>query len=608
MTEEKVKKRAWVKNAAIIFLAIMLVFTFFSNTIMNRALPEAAVEHVRSGTIATRIRGSGTVTANESFQVISEQTREVLSVLVRVGDIVNAGDTLLIYSEADSQEIIQAQEALDALVLSHQKMLLDAVHSDYAREVRDINLALQALYRAIADRDAIDVVTPQEIGTAQNNVNTARADVQLRQAIIANLEAQLAHTSIISAELESERTRLTSIQTRLSNFEAELDALMERQAAWTAADNLVRALQRELNDLIADGADQSDIALAQQALNNAIAARNAIGAVTPQQIATAYNNVNLTRLERSTQLHVISNLENQLADTLVVSAELEAERARLAPLEIRLANFEEVLANLTERREARRAAEDAVSARQREHEDLVFALEDRKTADGRIQASLALDLADMRRRIDAQRAILDGLRAGGEGAVVTSRVNGVVRSVNISAGNRAEVGMTLLVVEVPDRGYGLNFPVTIEQSRRVQPGDIADVLTFFWGDPIRATLIGISPDPQNPNVNRILHFHIEGEVESGTQLDLSIGERGVNFEFIVPNSAVRNDINGSFVLVVSARRGPLGNRYFAMRVAVNVLASDDTRSAVSGELTNMDMVITTSSRPIEPGAQIRFPD
>ena len=36
MEEVKVKKREWVKTAAIIFLSVMLVLTFFSNTIMNR--------------------------------------------------------------------------------------------------------------------------------------------------------------------------------------------------------------------------------------------------------------------------------------------------------------------------------------------------------------------------------------------------------------------------------------------------------------------------------------------------------------------------------------------------------------------------------------------
>ena len=61
--EQKVKKRGWIKNAAIIFLAVMLVLTFFSNTIMNRSLPEAATQVVTSGSIVTKVRGTGTVSA-----------------------------------------------------------------------------------------------------------------------------------------------------------------------------------------------------------------------------------------------------------------------------------------------------------------------------------------------------------------------------------------------------------------------------------------------------------------------------------------------------------------------------------------------------------------
>ena len=37
MNENGKKKREWVKTAAIVFLSVMLVLTFFSNTIMNCA-------------------------------------------------------------------------------------------------------------------------------------------------------------------------------------------------------------------------------------------------------------------------------------------------------------------------------------------------------------------------------------------------------------------------------------------------------------------------------------------------------------------------------------------------------------------------------------------
>ena len=69
--EMTVKKREWVKNAAIIFLAVMLVLTFFSNTIMNKSLPEVATQYVQSGEITSKIRGSGLVTANGSYDVMN---------------------------------------------------------------------------------------------------------------------------------------------------------------------------------------------------------------------------------------------------------------------------------------------------------------------------------------------------------------------------------------------------------------------------------------------------------------------------------------------------------------------------------------------------------
>ena len=65
--ETQVKNRAWVKNAAIIFLAVLLVLTFFSNTIMNRSLTEVATQSVESGAITARVRGTGVVEAAGSL-------------------------------------------------------------------------------------------------------------------------------------------------------------------------------------------------------------------------------------------------------------------------------------------------------------------------------------------------------------------------------------------------------------------------------------------------------------------------------------------------------------------------------------------------------------
>ena len=73
----------------------------------------------------------------------------------------------------------------------------------------------------------------------------------------------------------------------------------------------------------------------------------------------------------------------------------------------------------------------------------------------------------------------------------------------------------------------------------------------------------------------------------------------------MPKSALREDANGNFVLIITSRNTPLGNRYTATRADVQVLAEDDTSAAVSGLSAN-DYVITTSSKPIDPGSQVRM--
>ena len=87
--ENGVRKREWVKTAAIILLAVLLVLTFFSKTIMNASLPEVATQQVSSGAINARIRGQGTVEASEVYNVTIKQTRKVSSVLVKTGQEIN---------------------------------------------------------------------------------------------------------------------------------------------------------------------------------------------------------------------------------------------------------------------------------------------------------------------------------------------------------------------------------------------------------------------------------------------------------------------------------------------------------------------------------------
>ena len=146
------------------------------------------------------------------------------------------------------------------------------------------------------------------------------------------------------------------------------------------------------------------------------------------------------------------------------------------------------------------------------------------------------------------------------------------------------------------------------KPQRLKPGDTATVSNYYWGNQIVATLESIKSDPKNPQTNKLLTFTIEGDVSAGSELTISVGQKSANYDLIVPNSAIRSDTNGSFVLVIESKNSPPGNRYIAHRVDVKVLAEDDVNSAVTGELGFGDYVITTSNAPVKNGDQVRLAD
>ena len=150
MTEQKVKNRGWVKNVAIIFLAVMLVLTFFSNTIMNMSLPEAAVQYVQSGAITTQIRGTGTITAKETYEVKTTTSRKVQSVLVTTGQQVKVGDVLMLFAAGEGSEIEELQKQLDEAKYAYQEKLINASGggSEVARAQEKLQEAIEVARHA----------------------------------------------------------------------------------------------------------------------------------------------------------------------------------------------------------------------------------------------------------------------------------------------------------------------------------------------------------------------------------------------------------------------------------------------------------------------------
>ena len=122
-----------------------------------------------------------------------------------------------------------------------------------------------------------------------------------------------------------------------------------------------------------------------------------------------------------------------------------------------------------------------------------------------------------------------------------------------------------------------------------------------------AVVKSIRPSQADPQNTRIVTLSLQGNVTSGQSFTFSLGERSADYDYVVPSSAIREDSNGKFVLVVEAKNTPIGNRYTAIRCGVQVLAEDDINTAVTG-LNGGEFIIITAATPISAGQQVRLSD
>lgn len=681
MEENKVKKRGWVKNAAIIFLSILLVLTFFSQTILNRSLPEVSTASVSSDTINARIRGSGTVTAGDTYEVVLSETRKVEAVYVKVGDAVAVGDKLFLLADKDSTELTQAQEQLATARRNYQSALIDMGSADYARENRNI----QKLRETLADAQqklAAGTVTPEEVNLAAANLKEAQKTQKELAKAVTDAETAYSDAQAAVAALESQvKTLEDSVEKQdraLETLEDELYRL-QRGETYTQAD-LVKA-QNALAEAKRDYAncwDQNKTALntlrakAEAILGSSGGASGATSAEDVirqmQALCDGWNNSQLedaykatteeynafqllkpkyTALEKAqekadsveaglknneslqTQIRQkrqeISDAEETLSDTkhqlkqakkdlAAKQDELSSADWDLTALKNRqeqqteaIAAFQETYDDLKARSDSYESLKAAVDSAETALEDALFALAEQKKNDSKQSAKDQLNLQAQKEEIAKLEKEVAERKENAVGAEVTAKTAGTVSTISAVAGREVAAGTALATIEVVDRGYTLKFSVTKEQAQKVRLGDKAEISNYWWGSGIDATLTQIMPDSANPSTNKLLVFTLTGEVSSGDNLNLSIGQKSANYDAVIPSSAVRSDSNGTFVLVLTAKSTPLGNRYTATRVDVKVLAQDDTKSAVSG-LTYGDFVITTSSKPLDAGMQVRMVD
>lgn len=512
MEEKKIKRKEWVKTATIIFLLIMLVLTFFSNTIMNYSLPEVATEYVQSDSITMQVRGTGMVEAGDPYNVIIEENRTIKSVVVKNGDVVEKGQTLFYLEDSKSADTKALEDQIEQAEIAYKQALLGENVSS-------------TVYNNIKKGVTTDTAAYQK------NIQAQKTNIAEIEKVISDLKTQ---RSTAEATLIQIGGSGVDLNTATTNAAAAKTA---RDAAKANYDSCQQALDSYT------GTDEAEI----RRLEDALAAAKTTLDAREYDVYIANSTVALIK-------------QIELCDANLVTA----------------------------------------------NNNLLIGQEALKKLQSDVQVEL--DLVAQKKQLDDLKEQLQEMRDKTAGGKIVAPVTGTVTGIAHVAGETIMAGETVAVMQAEGKGHTLSFSVTKKQAATLSVGDKGEVSNSWYYSDVVATLLSIKPDPADPTNNKKLTFNLEGDVTAGQSLTLAVGQRSANYDYTVPNNAIREDKDGKFVLVLEQKPSPLGSRYYAVRRNVEVLASDDHRSAINGEIYAYEYVVTTSTKPIQEGQQVRLID
>lgn len=627
-------KKEWIKNIAIIFLAIMLLLTLFSNTIMNYSLPKVSTTYVGKGSITEQVRGTSNIETGDPFVMKAEETRKIDAVHVSKGDHVEVGDPIYDLSDVESEELSKAESDLATAELEYYKALLTtdvtagvaaSVNKNgassfdyYVNQIGDIQTRIKACEELLDEKK--QMIENLEMGKMQDAVR------QTTDKLAANLEVVLATDdqtvknnefakwkSETVAELEREISELneeiknvnTNPASELGAIKTELKAIGKGIAVSagntydeSTVDNAttLEALKGIYNNYLSNITEtDGSIKPEYQYLNNSY------NAAVQQYVAKENNRVNVSALEA--QVREKQQLKSDI--TNLQTTDSDACRQALE----RLRNAEQYVKEITAQDAKVNAQYDAAVKYANEDYDRV----NRELTELKAEAknlttdiSHALDADKLSNDIQRKKDEIERLKAKSTGTQVTAPVAGTIQSVDYTAGQSIENGKDMCSI-VPD-GMAMTLKISVknEEAKKVKVGEFAQLDNSWIASDAVITLTNISDDPDNPGRNSILKFSVESaELKPGQSLTVNMASVTKECDTVVPISAIHHDNSGDFVYVIETRNSPLGNKYYANKVSVNKIMNDDNYAGVTG-LTSGTYIITKSDRNVEAGKQVRL--
>ncbi|OXS54750.1 hypothetical protein B1A99_25840 [Cohnella sp. CIP 111063] len=209
------RKLRWIAG---LFFGILLLLTFFSNTLLSVTLPKVTTEQPVPGELNRIIEGSGVLKPLEETELAHELGWRVKKVEVKQGDTVEKGQVLITYET----KTVERQLADEQAALKIQRIRLEALFDAFKAAGRNQDSTL--MDNAKRDLETLRL----EIGIQERKIQALQEDMELHSRIVAPFAGIVTKLGATEGLSSSPGASVVSIANRSKGFMLSLTLPADR--------------------------------------------------------------------------------------------------------------------------------------------------------------------------------------------------------------------------------------------------------------------------------------------------------------------------------------------------------------------------------------------
>ena len=380
---------------------------------------------------------------------------------------------------------------------------------------------------------------------AKNTVSDGKANEALQKAADAKSQAE--------KELNSAKDALAQAEKELNAVKEELQNVKEAVAAEQSKDTADQP--KDAADSDASGKNEQD------------------------------NTTNSTITQKLQQLEEAVQEKQNTYDT--IQAKVTEKQAALDSASVALEEKQEQLESSTS------TAEDAKKAAERAVEDAGLSADIDHT-----QEINAISLEQYQKQLEKLKTLK---QQNGE---ITAPSSGIITKVCVETGQKTT---DTAAVVMSDEQSGLFFTTTTDSKNReyLSVGDNATI-TGVGKETSDCSIVSLETSEDGSSIK--VSIAMQGDdFLPGESAQMTATRKSESYDYLVPVTAVWQENNKAYVLLLETENTVLGEQYIARKAEVQILDKNSSYAAVSGNSLSADcQIITDSDRTVGNGDVVRM--